>query len=325
MEFVRRTISMSSPSSPAKAILPARFRRRSRGQSSSSLLERGIEIGLTACGTLSILVTIGIIGVLVVETVLFFRDVSILDFLTDTKWTPLFYDKHFGIWPLVCGTLLTATIAMAVALPFGLMAAIYLSEFASIRTRKLIKPALELLAGVPTIVYGFFALTVVTPALQGIIPDLAGFNALGPGIVMGVMILPMISSLSEDAIYAVPMSLREASYGLGASKLPTIFRVVVPSAWSGIAAAVTLAISRAIGETMIVAVAAGQMPRLGIDPREPIETMTSYIVNIAKGDTPTGTLEYRTIFAVGAALFVMTLLMNLASYRLSKQLRKGAM
>lgn len=295
------------------------------GPNSISWVEVAIEVGLLACGVLSIFVTIGIIGVLLFEAVEFFREVSLADFLGDTRWTPLFVDKHFGIWPLVSGTLLTSAIAMFVALPFGLMAAIYLSEFAHTRTRKVLKPALELLAGVPTIVYGYFALTVVTPALQQVVPDLAGFNALGPGIVMGVMIIPMISSLGEDAIYSVPSSLREGSYALGASKLSTIFRVVIPSAWSGIAAAITLAISRAIGETMIVAVAAGQQARLAIDPRAPIETMTSYIVNISKGDLPYGTLEYRTIFAVGSMLFLMTLAMNLMSYRLARKLRKRGM
>lgn len=297
--------------------------RESGGASATSMRERLIELGLFACGALSIFVTLGILGVLVFETYEFFREVSLSQFFGDIRWTPLFVDKHFGIWPLVSGTLLTSGIAILVALPFGLMAAIYLSEFADTRTRKVLKPALELLAGVPTIVYGYFALTVVTPALQEVIPGLAGFNALGPGIVMGIMIIPMISSLSEDAIYSVPVGLREASYGLGASRQPTIFRVVVPSAWSGIAAAVTLAISRAIGETMIVAVAAGQQARLAVDPRSPIETMTSYIVNISKGDTPSGTLEYRTIFAVGSMLFIMTLVMNLLSYRLSRKIRKA--
>lgn len=297
--------------------------RERGGASATSIRERLIELGLLACGALSIFVTVGILGVLVFETYAFFQEVSLWQFFGDIRWTPLFVDKHFGIWPLVSGTLLTSGIAIVVALPFGLMAAIYLSELAHPRTRTLLKPALELLAGVPTIVYGYFALTVVTPALQEVIPGLAGFNALGPGIVMGIMIIPMISSLSEDAIYSVPVGLREASYGLGASRLPTIFRVVVPTAWSGIAAAVTLAISRAIGETMIVAVAAGQQARLAIDPRSPIETMTSYIVNIAKGDTPSGTLEYRTIFAVGSMLFLMTLVMNLLSYRLSRRIRKA--
>jgi phosphate transport system permease protein len=221
----------------------------------------------------------------------------------------------------VMGTIVTSAIAMAVALPFGLLAAIYLSEYAEPRTRRVLKPALELLAGVPTIVYGYFALTVVTPMLRGIIPGLAGGNMLSPGIMMGVMIIPMVSSLSEDAIYAVPDSMREGAYALGAGKLPTILRVIVPSAWSGIAAAMTLAVSRAIGETMIVAIAAGNQANFTADPREPAETMTAYIVNISKGETPAGTLEYRTIFAVGLLLFIMTLTMNLVSYRLSHKLR----
>jgi phosphate transport system permease protein len=260
--------------------------------------------------------------VLVFEASAFFREVSLAQFFGDTEWTPLFRDnQHFGIWPLVMGTLVTAAIAMAVALPFGLLAAIYLSEYAMPRTRKVLKPALELLAGVPTIVYGYFALTVVTPALQQFIPGLAGGNMLSPGIVMGIMIIPMVSSLAEDAIYAVPDSLREGALALGAGKLPTILRVIVPSAWSGIAAAMTLAVSRAIGETMIVAIAAGNQANFSADPREPAETMTAYIVNISKGDTPNGTLEYRTIFAVGLMLFVSTLVMNLISYRLSRKLR----
>lgn len=291
-------------------------------KSATPLRERLIEILLLACGVLSIVITAGILGVLVFEAAAFFREVSFAQFFGDLEWAPLFVDKRFGIWPLIAGTVLTSAIAIAVALPFGLMAAIYLSEFAHPRTRGMIKPALELLAGVPTIVYGYFALTVVTPALQEVIPGLAGFNALSPGIIMGIMIIPMISSLSEDAIYSVPVSLREAAYGLGASRLQTIFRVVVPAAWSGIAAAFTLAVSRAIGETMIVTVAAGQHPRLTLDPRVPVETMTAYIVNIAGGDVPNGTLEYRTIFAVGSMLFVMTLAMNLLSYRLSRKLRQ---
>ena len=297
-----------------RAALPA---RRASGAG-----ERAIELSLAACGAVSILVTVGIVAVLVLEAADFFRVVSPARFFGDTAWTPLFPDnRHFGVWPLVTGTLVTAAIAMAVALPCGLLAAIYLSELAAPRTRRVLKPALELLAGVPTIVYGYFALTVVTPALQGVVPGLAGANALAPGLVMGVMIIPMMSSLSEDAIYAVPADVREAAYGLGAGTLPAIVRVIVPSAWSGIAAAMTLSVSRAIGETMIVAIAAGQQASFTLDPREPAETMTAYIVNISKGDTPAGTLEYQTIFAVGLTLFVMTLLMNVLSYRLSRRLR----
>ncbi len=309
-------------SPPAPDVAMPAVSARPPVQRASGLGERIIEWALAACGAVSIVVTFGIVLVLLFEALAFFREVSLADFFGDTEWTPLFRDnQHFGIWPLVMGTLVTSAIAMAVALPFGLLAAIYLSEYAAPRTRKMLKPALELLAGVPTIVYGYFALTVVTPALQGFIPGLSGGNMLSPGIVMGIMIIPMVSSLSEDAIYAVPNALREAAYGLGAGKLPTILRVVVPSAWSGIAAAMTLAVSRAIGETMIVAIAAGNQANFSADPREPAETMTAYIVNISKGDTPNGTLEYRTIFAVGLMLFAMTLVMNLISYRMSRKLR----
>ena len=292
-----------------------------KGRRGTPLHERAIEWSLRACGALSIVTTVGIIAVLLFETLSFFGEVSIAEFITDTEWTPLFAEKHFGIWPLLSGTVLTAGVAIVVALPFGLLAAIYLSEFATHRVRSIIKPLLEVLAGVPTIVYGYFALIVVTPVLQKFVPNLAGFNALSPGIVMGIMIIPMISSLSEDALYAVPHSMREAAYGLGAGRLPTIFRVVVPSALSGIGASVVLAISRALGETMIVAIAAGQQPRLAFDPRVPIETMTAYIVQVSMGDTPTGTLEYRTIFAVGSALFVMTFVMNIISQRLTRRFR----
>ncbi|MCB9487862.1 MAG: phosphate ABC transporter permease subunit PstC [Deltaproteobacteria bacterium] len=283
--------------------------------------ERVIEIVLRACGVLSIFTTIGIVLVLAYETISFFREVPISRFLGDTQWTPLFVDKHFGIWPLVAGTMLTTLVAIAVALPFGLLSAIYLSEFADERARRILKPMLEILAGVPSIVYGYFALVFLTPLLQKIVPGLAGFNALSPGIIMGVMITPMIASLSEDAIYAVPRALREGAYALGARRLPTIVRVVIPAALSGIAASVTLAISRAIGETMVVAIAAGQQPRLTMDPRVPIETMTAYIVQVSMGDTPHGTLEYKTIFVVGASLFLMTLAMNMLSQRLARKFR----
>jgi len=290
-------------------------------QRSSSIGERAVELGLAGCSLVSIFVTIGIVVVLVHEAGVFFADVPLGDFFGGTTWTPQFDPAHYGVWPLVAGTLLTSGIAMLVALPFGLLAAIYLSEYAAPRTRRMLKPALELLAGIPTIVYGFFALTVVTPALKNVFPELGIFNALSPGIVMGVMIIPMISSLSEDAIYAVPDSLREAAYGLGSGKLPAIIRVIVPSAWSGIAASITLAISRAIGETMILAIAAGQSTEMRLDPREQTETMTGYIVRIAKGDVPTGTVSYNSIFAVGLLLFTMTLVMNVISYRLSRKLR----
>ena len=286
------------------------------------LQERFIEWILFGCGAVSIVTTVSILGVLLFETVAFFREVPLTAFFFDTEWTPLFVDKHFGIWPLVSGTVLTSIVAMAVALPLGLLAAIYLSEFAPERVRRTLKPALEILAGVPTIVYGYFALVFLTPRLQEVVPGLAGFNALSPGIVMGVMIMPMVSSLSEDAIYAVPRTLREGAYALGAGRLQTIARVVVPTALSGIAASVVLAISRAVGETMIVAIAAGQQPRLTLDPRVPVETMTAYIVQVGMGDTPTGTLEYKTIFVVGATLFAMTFVTNMFSQRLARRYRE---
>jgi len=292
-----------------------------RGNRATPLRERLLEAGLLGSGLLSIFTTAAILTVLAVETIGFFSQVSLGQFLLDSQWTPLFTEKHFGIWPLLAGTLLTAGVAICVALPLGLLAAIYLSEFAPEGVRKTVKPALEVLAGVPTIIYGYFALVFVTPLLQRLVPGLAGFNALSPGLVMGVMIIPMISSLSEDALHAVPASLKEGAYALGASKLSTVFRVTVPAAFSGIAASVVLAVSRAVGETMVVAIAAGQQPRLTLDPRVPIETMTAYIVQISLGDTPTGTIEYKTIFVIGASLFVMTFGMNLISQRLARRYR----
>ncbi|MBM3772848.1 MAG: phosphate ABC transporter permease subunit PstC [Acidimicrobiia bacterium] len=281
-----------------------------------------IERSLLACAAGSILITLGIIGVLVFETVEFFREVSIVDFLFDTEWTPLFSEKRFGVLPLVSGTLLTSLIAMMVSLPAGLLTAIYLSEYAGTGLRRVVRPVLEILAGIPTVVYGYFALQFVTPLLQGLSPSLAGFNALSPGIVMGLMILPLVSSLSEDALHNVPNGLREGAYALGSTKMQTALRVVVPAALSGISAATILAVSRAIGETMIVAIAAGQQPRLTLDPRVPVETMTAYIVQVSLGDTPAGTLEYRTIFAVGMLLFIGTFGLNLASTWLRNRFRE---
>jgi phosphate transport system permease protein len=290
-----------------------------------SLLERSVGHALFLCGAVSVLTTAGIVAVLLFESLAFFEEVSIIDFLFDKQWTPLFADKHFGILPLLTGTLLTTATAIAVAVPLGLLSAIYLAEFASPMRRKLLKPLLEMLAGVPTVVYGYFALAIVTPALQTIVPGLSGFNALSPGLVMGVMITPVVASLSEDAIYAVSGTLREAAYALGATKLTTILRVIVPTAFSGIAAAVILGVSRAVGETMIVAIAAGQQPRLTLDPRVPIETMTAYIVQVSLGDTPMGTIEYRTIFAVGLGLFSMTFVLNVLSHRLRRRILKGSL
>lgn len=281
-----------------------------------------IHAVLFLCGILSVFTTLGIVAVLIFETGEFFREVSILEFLTDTQWTPLFADKHFGILPLVSGTFLTSFIAILMAMPIGLLSAIYLSEYASQNIRKAVKPILEILAGIPTVVYGYFALLFVTPLLQTLIPSLSGFNALGPGIVMGIMIIPMVSSLSEDAMYAVPQSLREGAYALGSSKLQVALRVVVPASFSGIAASLLLGVSRAIGETMIVAIACGQQPRLTLNPFVPIETMTAYIVQVSLGDTPTGTIEFKTIFAVGMMLFVITLILNLLSQWLRERFRE---
>lgn len=269
---------------------------------------------LFVCGLTSIFTTLSIVLVLVVEAGSFFKEVSLFDFLTDTQWTPLFEDKHFGILPLVSGTFVTSLIALVVALPVGLVSSIYLSEFATARARSTVKPILEMLAGIPTVVFGYFALLFVTPVLQKIIPELAGFNALSPGIVMGIMIIPMVTSLSEDAFYMVPRNLKEGAYALGASKLQMIVGVLIPASFGGIMAAFILAMSRAVGETMIVAIAAGQQPQLTLNPLQGVETMTAYIVQISLGDTPHGTLEYKTIFAVGGALFVITLCLNLLSF-----------
>jgi phosphate transport system permease protein len=285
-------------------------------------LEWIIERGLFVCAALSVATTFGIVAVLSVETIQFLREVSMVEFLTGTEWTPLFASKAFGVLPLVAGTVLVSAIAMAVALPMGLMSAIYLSEYAPGGLRRVVKPVLEILAGVPTVVYGYFALMFVTPLLQSFIPGLSGFNALSPGIVMGIMILPMVSSLSEDAMRAVPQGLREGAYALGATRMQTSLRVVVPAAFSGITAAAILAVSRAVGETMIVAIAAGQQPRLTLNPMVPVETMTAYIVQVSLGDTPQGTIEYRTIFAVGMLLFVMTFSLNLVSTWLRARFRE---
>lgn len=269
---------------------------------------------MMCCSFVTVLTTISIILVLSVDTVKFFSEVSIVDFFTDTQWTPLFSDKHFGILPLLSGTLLTTTIAILFAVPLGLTIAVYLNEYASPKFTSIVKPILETLASIPTVVYGFFALQFVTPLLRNIIPGLSGFNALSPGLVMGVMIIPYITSLSEDALRAVPQSLREASYGMGATKYQTAFRVMVPAASSGIIISIILAISRALGETMIVAIAAGQEPNLTFNPINSVETITTYIVQVSMGDVPQNSLEYRTIFAAGMTLFVFTFILNNISF-----------
>jgi len=286
---------------------------------SSAKSEKFIELLMVLCSLISVLTTVGIILVLSIDTIKFFAEVSFLDFITDTEWTPLFADKHFGILPLLSGTVLTTLIATLIAVPVGVSIAVYLNEYASRKFTAAAKPILEILAAVPTVVYGFFALQFVTPLLQTFIPNLAGFNALSPGIVMGIMIIPYITSLSEDALRAVPSSLREASYGLGANKLQTAFRVMVPAASSGIIVSIILAISRALGETMIVAIAAGQQPNLTLNPLESVETITTYIVQVSMGDVPQDSLEYRTIFAAGITLFAFTFILNNISFWIQKK------
>jgi phosphate transport system permease protein len=293
--------------------------RRPRGRRRR---ERLLEAALALAGLSSVAVTGGIAGILVWEALPFFRHVSLREFLTDPLWTPLFADPHYGILPLVTGTAVTSAVALAVAIPGGTLIAIYLSEYAAARVRELVKPALELLAAIPTVVFGYFALLVVTPLLQQLIPDLAGFNMLSPGLVTGVMIIPYVSSLSEDAMRAVPMHLREGSYAMGATRWQTAVRVVLPAAFSGIAAAYVLAIARAVGETMVVAVAAGQQPNLTLNPLEPAATITAYIVQVSLGDLPHGSIGYQSIFAAGLTLMALTLGFNLAGHALRRRFRE---
>lgn len=291
-------------------------------KTSQRLKEGSIETALFLSALLSVVITLSIVGILVNESYGFFKEVSFREFFTGTQWTPLFANPKFGILPLIMGTLLTTGIALSVALPLGLLVAVYLSEFAPHKMREIIKPVLELLAAVPTVVYGYFALLFLTPILQRFIPDLSGFNALSPGIIMGIMIIPYVSSVSEDAMIAVPMHIREGSYAMGATKLQTAFKVIIPSAFSGIAAAFIIGISRAIGETMVVAIAAGGMPNLTANPLEPVQTLTAYIVQVSLGDAPHGTVEYKTIFAAGLTLFFMTLGFNILGFWLKKRIRE---
>lgn len=289
---------------------------------SNKVSERFIEGFLKACALLTLLTTVGILVVLFGQSFSFFQEVSLWDFFTDTQWTPLFSQKHFGIMPLIAGTLLTTAIAISLALPLGLIIAIYLSQYASESLRRTLKPALELLSAVPTVVYGFFALLTVTPALQYLFPSIAGFNSLSAGLVMGIMIIPMISSISEDAMYAVPKSLREASFAMGATRFQTAFKVVIPAAFSGIVVSAILGIARAIGETMIVAIAAGQQPRLTLDPTVPVETITAYIVQVSLGDVQHGSIEYKTIYAAGITLFLLTFALNTISFTIRKRFQE---
>src|SRR5688500_4180380 len=285
--------------------------------------ERLIELALLLAASVSVFTTFGIVLILLGESYSFFKQVSLWDFLTDTQWTPLFSDAHYGIMSLLSGTLVSSAVALLVAIPLGTIIAIYLSEFAPFAVREVAKPFLELLGGIPTIVYGYFALLFVTPLLQMLIPSLPGFNLLSAGLVMGIMIIPYVSSLSEDAMRAVPMSLREGSYAMGATTMQTSLRVVVPASFSGITAAYILGISRAIGETMVVAIAAGTQRTLTFNPSEQAATITTYIVQVAGGDLPHGSIPYQSIFAAGLVLFLLTLLFNIAGYLLRKRYREA--
>jgi phosphate transport system permease protein len=306
---------LTAAAPPRAALLTPRRVRR--------IKDRFVETLLLFAGVSSVAITLAIVGILVSESLGFFRYVSLVDFLTDTLWTPLFAVPRYGILPLIAGTLVTTGVALAVALPIGTIVAVYLSEYAPAKLREIIKPSLELLSAVPTVVYGYFALLLVAPLLQKIIPGLPTFSMLSAGIVMGVMIVPYVTSLSEDAMRAVPMILREGSYALGANRLMTAVHVVYPSAFSGVAAAYILAVSRAIGETMIVAIAAGMQPNLTWNPMQPAETVTAYIVQVSLGDLPHGSVGYQSIFAAGLTLFMMTLGFNIVGHLLRKRFREA--
>ncbi len=315
-------MSVSSPAGDGAGSAPAAGSPDLAHRAGRRWGERVIAGLLFVCGLVSILTTVGIVVVLVTESFDFFRKVPLVEFLTGTRWSPLFADQHFGILPLLNGTVLIAVGAMLIALPVGLTSAIYLSEYASLKVRGIIKPVLEVLAGIPTVVYGYFALTFVTPIIRAVFPSTGIFNAASGAIVVGIMIIPMVASLSEDALNAVPQALREAAYGLGATKFEVSTKVVVPAALSGIVASFILAISRAIGETMAVTLAAGATPKMTLNFLESVQTMTAYIVQISLGETPHGTLEYSTIFAVGLVLFLITLGMNFLSQRITGRFRE---
>jgi len=304
---------------PAQLTISPRLAKNIR----RNVKERIIELTLMMAALVAVATTFAIVGVLLYESLSFFKTVSVIEFFTDTQWTPLFEDAHYGIMPLVSGTLTTSAIALAVAVPIGTISAIFLSEFASHKTREIIKPILELLVGVPTVVFGYFALFFVTPLLQSIYPELPSFNMLGAGIVMGIMIIPYIASMSEDAMRAVPMSMREGSYAMGATRFQTAIKVVTPAAISGIVAAYILAISRAVGETMVVAIAAGQQPNLTFNPLDSAATITAYIVQVAMGDLPHGSIGYQSIFAAGLVLMAMTLSFNIFGHWVRKKYRES--
>ncbi len=303
-------------------VKPSAVSARLAKRTSRHAKEFVIEMLLLGAAMVAVFTTLGIVYVLVKESWVFFQHVPLSDFLFDTQWTPLFDDAHFGIGVLLSGTLVSSLVALVVAIPLGTIIAIYLSEFATPKVREICKPVLEMLAGVPTIVYGYFALQFVTPILQGLIPGLPGFSLLAAGLVMGIMIVPTIASISEDAMRAVPMALREGSYAMGATRFQTAVRVVFPSAFSGVAAAYILGISRAVGETMILAVAAGMQPNLTANPLEPAATITAYIVQVALGDLPHGSIGYQTIFAAGLMLFLITLIFNVIGHLLRKRFRE---
>ena len=290
---------------------------------SRHLKELLIEMLLLGAALVAVLTTVGIVYVLFSESWAFFQHVPLKDFLFDTQWTPLFDDAHFGIMVLLSGTLTSSMVALLVAIPLGTVIAIYLSEFATSRVREVCKPLLEMLSGVPTIVYGYFALLFVSPILQWIFPSMSGFSLLAAGLVMGIMIVPYVASLSEDAMRAVPMAIREGAYAMGSTRFQTAVKVVFPSAFSGVAAAYILGISRAVGETMILAVAAGMQPNLTFNPMEPAATITAYIVQVALGDLPHGSIGYQTIFAAGLTLFLVTLSFNILGYFLRKRYREA--
>lgn len=335
-EPLRFTLDVFSAEDEPSSATPARLDRSSNLATTrrrfpppsrwKPVREKMVRAFLLSCAILSIATTTAILFILVYESLGFFTEVSLGQFLFDTEWTPLFAsNRHFGIWPLVSGTVIISGIAVCTAVPLGLIIAIYLSQYASPRSRMILKPFLEILAGVPTVVYGYFALLFVTPLLQQyLIPSLGSFNALSPGLVMGLMILPMVASLSEDALYAVPRAMPEGAYALGATKPQMIFGVLVPSAFGGISASFILAMSRAIGETMIVGIAAGQQATLSLNPLQSLQTMTAYIVQISMGDTPHGTIEFQTIFAVAGVLFLMTLGLNLVSARVRSRYEESA-
>jgi phosphate transport system permease protein len=311
---------MTSPSSPLPEPSESLWRPN---RIASKRTEKIVQIISGICAFVSVATTIGIILTLIFETVNFFGQVSIIEFFTATEWTPLFAEKHFGIFVLISATFMTTVIAMCVALPLGLLAAICLSEYAPLRLRKWLKPTLEVLAGVPSVVYGYFALTFVTPqVLKPIVPGLETFNSLSAGLVMGISILPLVASLSEDAIYSVPQSMRQGAYALGATKREVVLNVVIPAALSGIVASVILAISRAVGETMIVTLAAGARPTFTLDPRIAVMTMTAFIVQVTGGDAPVGSIAYITLFAVGTTLFVITLVLNVFSFWFVRRFRE---